>query len=124
MPTFSRESCPLDEEVLVSRGDLVGTATRSLGVQGNPTHLIEVVDHLPHTIGEGVPPVFNRRWSLPSAGLYQLLAPMLDRLQRLPVPQRDAFGVSPGGPGAGSLCRRPGRPEPALRRGRRQPLAP
>ena len=34
------------------------------------------------------------------AGLHQLLAPMLDRLERLPVPQRDAlrtaFGVSPG----------------------------
>ncbi len=34
------------------------------------------------------------------AGLHQLLAPMLDRLERLPVPQRDAlrtaFGLSPG----------------------------
>jgi AAA ATPase-like protein len=34
------------------------------------------------------------------AGLYQLCAPMLDRLERLPVPQRDAlrtaFGVSAG----------------------------
>jgi DNA-binding CsgD family transcriptional regulator len=34
------------------------------------------------------------------AGLHQLLAPMLDRLEGLPVPQRDAlrtaFGVSPG----------------------------
>jgi DNA-binding CsgD family transcriptional regulator len=34
------------------------------------------------------------------AGLHQLLAPMLDRLERLPAPQRDAlrtaFGVSPG----------------------------
>jgi DNA-binding CsgD family transcriptional regulator len=34
------------------------------------------------------------------AGLHQLLAPMLDRLERLPVPQRaalrTAFGVSPG----------------------------
>ena len=36
------------------------------------------------------------------AGLHQLLAPMLDRLDRLPVPQRDAlrtaFGVSAGSP--------------------------
>jgi len=36
------------------------------------------------------------------AALHQLLAPMLDRLERLPVPQRDAlrtaFGVSPGPP--------------------------
>ena len=34
------------------------------------------------------------------AGLHQLLAPMLDRLERLPGPQRDAlrtaFGISPG----------------------------
>src|SRR3977135_2165265 len=34
------------------------------------------------------------------AGLHQLLAPMLDRLERLPVPQRDALrtalGLSPG----------------------------
>ena len=34
------------------------------------------------------------------AGLHQVLAPMLDRLERLPAPQRDAlqtaFGVSPG----------------------------
>ena len=34
------------------------------------------------------------------AGLHQLLAPMLDRLERLPVPQRDAlrmaFGIGPG----------------------------
>ncbi len=37
---------------------------------------------------------------LPFAALQQLLAPMLDRLDRLPVPQRDAlrtfFGISPG----------------------------
>jgi DNA-binding CsgD family transcriptional regulator len=34
------------------------------------------------------------------AGLHQLLAPLLDRIERLPVPQRDAlrtaFGISPG----------------------------
>src|SRR5467141_1880433 len=34
------------------------------------------------------------------AGLHQLLGPLLDRLERLPMPQRDAlrtaFGVSPG----------------------------
>ncbi|MEU9329944.1 AAA family ATPase [Streptomyces canus] len=37
---------------------------------------------------------------LPFAALHQLLAPMLDRLDHLPVPQRDAlrtfFGISPG----------------------------
>jgi DNA-binding CsgD family transcriptional regulator len=39
---------------------------------------------------------------LPFAGLHQLCAPMLDRLDRLPAPQRDAlataFGVSAGDP--------------------------
>jgi hypothetical protein len=37
---------------------------------------------------------------LPFSGLHQLCAPMLDRLERLPVPQRDAlrtaFGMSAG----------------------------
>ena len=37
---------------------------------------------------------------LPYAGLHQLVAPMLDRLDRIPAPQRDAlsipFGVSAG----------------------------
>ncbi len=37
---------------------------------------------------------------LPFAALHQLLAPVLDRLDRLPAPQRDAlrtcFGISPG----------------------------
>jgi hypothetical protein len=40
------------------------------------------------------------------AGLHQLLAPMLDRLEPLPVPQRDAlltvFGIS-AGPGHGPV---------------------
>jgi hypothetical protein len=40
---------------------------------------------------------------LPFAGLHQLCAPMLDRLEHLPVPQREAlhaaFGVR--GPAAG-----------------------
>jgi hypothetical protein len=45
------------------------------------------------------------------AGLHQLLAPMLDRLEPLPVPQRDAlltvFGISAGpghGPVPGDTC--------------------
>ena len=55
------------------------------------------------------------------AGLHQLCAPMLDRLERLPVPQRDAlrtaFGLS-AGPAAGPLPGRAGGAEPAVR-GRR-----
>ena len=33
---------------------------------------------------------------LPFAGLHQLCAPMLDRLERLPAPQRDALGTAFG----------------------------
>src|SRR3954469_14662898 len=35
---------------------------------------------------------------LPFAGLQQLCAPMLDRLETLPVPQRDALGLTTGPP--------------------------
>ena len=60
------------------------------------------------------------------AGLQQLCAPMLDRLDRLPGPQRDALGDgvrAEGGRATGPLPRRAGGAEPA-RRGRReeQPL--
>ena len=50
------------------------------------------------------------------AGLQQLCVPMLDGLERLPDPQRDAvrtaFGVNAGA-GAGPVSGRPGRAEPA-----------
>ena len=55
------------------------------------------------------------------AGLHQLCAPLLDGLERLPGPQRDALrhGVRPERRGAaGSLPGRPGRAEPAGRGGR------
>ena len=46
------------------------------------------------------PRVCSRRWNWPFAALHQLCAPMLDSLQRLPPPQRDAvrtaFGMSSG----------------------------
>ena len=55
------------------------------------------------------------------ASLHQLCVPMLDRLTRLPAPQRQAleivFGLSAGAR-AGSVPRRPRRAEPALRGGR------
>ena len=69
------------------------------------------------------------------AGLHQLCAPLLDRLDRLPRPQRDAlataFGLS-AGTAAGPLPGRPGGAEPAGRGrrgaaadlpGRRRPVA-
>ena len=56
------------------------------------------------------------------AGLHQLLMPMLDHLERLPLPQREAlrtaFGVSPGS-APDRFFFAPGGPEPALRGGRR-----
>jgi hypothetical protein len=55
------------------------------------------------------------------AGLHQLLARMLDRLERLPAPQRDELRTAfrrQRRADAGSLPSRPGRPEPALRGGR------
>ena len=51
------------------------------------------------------------------AGLHQLCASMLDRLERLPVPQRDAlrtaFGLESWA-GAGPVPGRAGRAEPAV----------
>jgi len=79
-------------------------ASRSLVVSGEPgvgkTALMEyVVDRATGfrvTRAAGV----QSEMELAFAGLHQLLAPMLDRLERLPVPQGDAlrtaFGVSPG----------------------------
>jgi hypothetical protein len=55
------------------------------------------------------------------AGLHQLLAPVLDRLERLPVPQREAlrtaFGLSR--PGAGPVPGGPGRAGAGVGGGRR-----
>ena len=41
-------------------------------------------------------PASSPRWSCPSRGLHQLCAPMLDRLDALPEPQRDALCVALG----------------------------
>ena len=56
------------------------------------------------------------------AGLHRICAPMLDNLDSLPGPQRDALGTIFGltrGPAAGPVPRRPRRPRPAHRRRRR-----
>ena len=56
------------------------------------------------------------------AGLHQLCAPMLDRAERLPVPQRDALSTVLGlaaGAAAGPVPGRAGRAEPAVRGGHR-----
>src|SRR5258708_26548208 len=79
-------------------------ASRSLVVCGEPgvgkTALLEYVAE--HASGCRVVRAVGvqSEMELAFAGLHQLLAPMLDRLERLPVPQGDAlrtaFGVSPG----------------------------
>ena len=78
--------------------------SRALVVRGEPgvgkTALLEYV--VEHASGFRVARAagVQSEMELAFAGLHQLLAPMLDRLERLPVPQRDAlrtaFGVSPG----------------------------
>jgi DNA-binding CsgD family transcriptional regulator len=79
-------------------------ASRSLVLCGEPgvgkTALLEYVAE--HASGCRVVRAVGvqSEMELAFAGLHQLLAPLLDRLERLPVPQRDAlrtaFGVSPG----------------------------
>jgi hypothetical protein len=54
------------------------------------------------------------------AALQQLFAPMLDNLERLPDPQRDALGVAFGlkaGGGTGPVPGGAGRAQPAVRGG-------
>ena len=66
-------------------------------------------------------PGVESEMELPFAGLHQLCAPMLDRLDALPEPQqaRPARRVRPGGRRrAGPLPGRPGRAQPAVRGGR------
>src|SRR3982075_3382360 len=78
--------------------------SRTLVVRGEPgvgkTALLEyLVEHA--SGGRAVRAAgVQSEMELAFAGLHQLLAPMLDGLERLPVPQRDAlrtaFGISPG----------------------------
>src|SRR5947208_15876963 len=78
--------------------------SRALVIRGDPgvgkTALLEYI--VEHASGCRVARAagVQSEMELAFAGLHQLLAPMLDRLERLPVPQRDAlgvaFGVSPG----------------------------
>src|SRR5712692_1578321 len=78
--------------------------SRALVVRGEPgvgkTALLEYVAE--HASGCRVVRAagVQSEMELAFAGLHQLLAPMLDRLEHLPVPQREAlrtaFGVSPG----------------------------
>ena len=72
--------------------------------------------------GSRGPSVSSGRWSSPFAALQQLCAPMLDRLGRLPAPQREALGVAFGrecGGRAGSVPGRARGAEPVVGGGRR-----
>jgi DNA-binding CsgD family transcriptional regulator len=80
--------------------------SRSLVLRGEPgigktallEHLVGSASDLNVVQAAGV----ESEMELPFAGLHQLCAPLLDRLPRLPAPQRQAlevvFGVSPGAP--------------------------
>ena len=91
--------------VLVVRGEAGVGKTALLG------HLSAAAEGCRIARASGV----ESEMELAFAGLHALVAPMLDRLEHLPGPQRDAlstaFGLS-----AGPLLCRLGRPEPAGRR--------
>jgi DNA-binding CsgD family transcriptional regulator len=95
-----REIDALDELIEAVRAG----ESRALVVRGEPgmgkTALLDyVVEHAPDCRIERAVGV-QSEMELAFAALHQLCAPMLDRLERLPPPQRDAlrtaFGVSPG----------------------------
>ena len=81
-----------------------GGESRSLAVRGEPgvgkTALLEYVAERASGCRVVRAAGVESEMELAFAGLHQLLAPMLDRMERLPVPQRDAlrtaFGVGPG----------------------------
>src|SRR3954468_19060129 len=74
--------------------------SRALVMRGDPgvgkTALLEYV--VEHATGCRVARAagVQAEMELPFAGLHQLCAPMLDRLERLPGPQRDALGAAFG----------------------------
>src|SRR6266446_8750907 len=94
------ESALLDELVEAVRAG----ESRALVVRGEPgvgkTALLEYVAEQASGCLVVRAAGVQSEMELAFAGLHQLLAPMLDRLDRLPAPQRDAlrtaFGVSPG----------------------------
>jgi DNA-binding CsgD family transcriptional regulator len=96
-----------EREVLEQLVEAVRTGeSRALVVRGEPgvgkTALLEyVVTHAQASVCRVVRAAgVQSEMELAYAGLHQLLAPMLDRSERLPVPQRDAlrtaFGLSAG----------------------------
>jgi ABC-type transport system involved in cytochrome bd biosynthesis fused ATPase/permease subunit len=78
--------------------------SRALVVHGEPgvgkTALLEYLARRASDCGAGRAAGVQSEMELAFAALHQLCAPMLDRLEALPVPQRDAlrtaFAISPG----------------------------
>jgi DNA-binding CsgD family transcriptional regulator len=94
------ESDVLDELVDAVRAG----ESRALVVRGEPgvgkTALLEYIAEQASGCRVSRAVGVQSEMALAFAGLHQLCAPMLDRLERLPAPQRDAlrtaFGISPG----------------------------
>src|ERR1700760_1530706 len=90
------ETATLDQFVEAVRAG----ESRALAIRGDPgvgkTALLEYVAE--HASGCRVARAagVQAEMELPFAGLHQLCAPMLDRLERLPGPQRDALGAAFG----------------------------
>ena len=89
-------------DVLVD--DVRAGESRALVVRGEPgvgkTALLEYIVEQAAGLRVARAAGVQSEMELPFAGLHQLLAPMLDRVEHLPVPQGDAlrtaFGLSPG----------------------------
>src|SRR6201982_4008867 len=97
-----------DERALLDGlvGDICRGDSRSLVLWGEAgigktallEYLIESASDLTVVRGAGV----ESEMELAYASLHQLCAPLLDRLERLPAPQRDALGIAFGLRGGGA----------------------
>jgi hypothetical protein len=119
-----------ERDVLDELVEAVGAGeSRALVVRGEPgvgkTALLEYIAEQASGCRVARAAGVQAEMELAFAGLHQLLAPTLDRLERLPVPQRCAADRVrlQSGVGAGSLSRRPSgsRSGPRLRRPRSRP---
>jgi hypothetical protein len=97
------DHCALLDRLIadIRRGEsrsLVLRGEAGIGKSALLQYLVESASDLTVARAVGV----ESEMELPFASLHQLCAPMLDRLEKLPAPQRQAleivFGLSPGGP--------------------------
>ena len=119
--TGRRSECDVLDRLIEAVG---AGESRALVVRGEPgvgkTALLEYVVEQASGFRVVRAAGVQSEMELAFAGLHQLLASMLDRLDGLPAPQsealRTAFGLA-SGTAPGSLLRRSRRTEPAFRRG-------